>query len=138
MQTQLERAAIGGVRATESYGFRPVHKAPRKSLKKTSWWVACCKLFTCCWKICSQQQHKSHPSSLAAANSYSATPHSEFSNESCVSVPERDTLAEARLLQPEQRELLLWELSSTVQECLECFSQQVLERFFSRKCLHFS
>lgn len=87
MQAQLERAAIGGVRATESYGFRPVHKASRKCLQEAPW---------------------------------------------CV-VPDQYILAEARLLQPKQHELLLWELSNAVQECLECFSQQVLQRSFSRK-----
>lgn len=57
MQTQLERAALGRVRATENYSFQPVHKAPRKSLEKTPRWLAHCKLFTCCWQVCSQQQH---------------------------------------------------------------------------------
>lgn len=88
MQTQLERAAIGGVRATENYSFRPVHKAPKKSLQKTLWWVAHCKPFTCSWQVCSQEQHTKVTSILSCSCKFTAsraTPHSEFANESCVS-----------------------------------------------------
>lgn len=80
MQTQVERATIGGVRATENYGFQPGCTKHPGNL-----WRKHCKPFTSSWQVCSEQQHTKITSIFSCSckfTAYSATPHSEFANES--------------------------------------------------------
>lgn len=92
------------------------------------------------WQICSWQQQTEITSNSSCHHTCkriacSASPRNKFANQSngLVNWP---ALRTHRWLN--KSHCSYSELSSMVQECLECFSQQVLKRSLSRKHLRFS
>lgn len=127
-----------GGRAMGSYSFWSMHKEPRKPETKTLQRVAHYK--PCLWQIYSWQQQTEITSNSSCHHTFkymacSASPYNKSANQSngLVNWPELRTCTWLNKSHCSHSEL-----SNTVQECLECFSQQVLKRSLSRKhlCSH--